>query len=256
MFFADDSPLRRVPTAPGLLLSQRMFLDGIRYSIEMADLSFRRLKVSLLTAMTKEQPPPDIFTSAFLDAWSLVDSAYRLLVLHRNMRGIKNTPAVTVIRDGLAPAEDLRHSIQHLNKQISAYSEAGYPTWGSLSWVASPELSFSKFRVGVMVAGSLGGGELTLSGDRETVRVPGMVDQPIVDPLGGRKLSFSQDLPVDLVELTAYQKTISLSETFEWMARSGRGIEQALLQPPWAGASSSHADLLLRVTYSPQGPGD
>jgi hypothetical protein len=47
-----------------------MFLDGIRYSVQILDLAYRRLQSGLLTLSTQRRPQSDALTSVFLDAWS------------------------------------------------------------------------------------------------------------------------------------------------------------------------------------------
>lgn len=246
MLIDTDSPLRRIPLAPGVVRSQRMFLDGMRYSIEIAEIAFHRLKKTLMEASGDEGDSRAEFPSALLDAWAVVDSAYRLLGLMRKMRGIERTPEATLIRRGLEPVKDLRNCIQHLNKEILKHVDVGQPVWGSLSWVFSPQLSFDKYYKLVMIPGSIGEGQkLTLTGDNREVRVPGMANQPVVRP-DGRTMTLASDMPIDLIELTAYGRTLSLSETYDWIERFTRGLEERLRKPPWDKAPRGHADLVVR----------
>jgi hypothetical protein len=56
-------------------------LDGIRYAIAMADLSYNRLTHTLAAAFQEPETCPNTFriaTAAFLDAWSMIDSVHRL----------------------------------------------------------------------------------------------------------------------------------------------------------------------------------
>src|SRR5438105_14463611 len=95
LLFAQDSPFRRVPEATPP--QQVAALDGIRFTIDMLSIAFWRLANTLILAATLFEPdqrPLWVCTSAFMDAWSVVDSAYRLLGLVEQMRGMKQTPAI------------------------------------------------------------------------------------------------------------------------------------------------------------------
>ncbi len=47
MMIREDSPLRRLPS--GLDLKQTLFLDAIRYSVDMADIAHTRLRETLIS---------------------------------------------------------------------------------------------------------------------------------------------------------------------------------------------------------------
>src|SRR5262245_48420210 len=90
MMLADDSPLRRLPpdTEPRLV----SLLDGIRYSIDMVDLSYGRLRQGLAETHKRfeaglpapappgaQHPIPTLlYAAAFSDAWTIIDAADRL----------------------------------------------------------------------------------------------------------------------------------------------------------------------------------
>jgi hypothetical protein len=79
----QNSPLVRHPQ--NLDPRQRLILDGMRYSVEITELAFRRL-VEILTAISqsgKDSLPPDAFASALADVWAIVDSVNRLRTLDR-----------------------------------------------------------------------------------------------------------------------------------------------------------------------------
>ena len=77
-----DSILRRLP--PELDRKQALFLDGIRHAGEIAGLAYPRLQATLTTIAVEQLEPEradPLFTSAFLDAWSLVDVIDRFRAL-------------------------------------------------------------------------------------------------------------------------------------------------------------------------------
>jgi hypothetical protein len=79
MLIKSDSPLRRPPSLAG---RERLFVDGLRYAIEMADYAHRRLLQDLLhlTVESRNQKSLDheAVVAPRLDAWSYVDSIDRL----------------------------------------------------------------------------------------------------------------------------------------------------------------------------------
>lgn len=79
MIIGDESPLRRLPGQ--LDRKQMLYLDGIRYSIEMADLAHLRLQQTLLDLANHSNDSDPVhlyFVAAVQDAWSIVDSVHRL----------------------------------------------------------------------------------------------------------------------------------------------------------------------------------
>lgn len=129
----SESPLRKLPgdLPPG----QAMFYDGMRFAIEMLDVSYRRL-VAGLEAIAAEEAAGSHVPIVMLDAWTIVDSANRLRDLLDQTPGLKkNTPPMRVVRDALAPCDPLRNFVQHLDGGINAHADSGVPTWGSLSWL-------------------------------------------------------------------------------------------------------------------------
>jgi len=90
VIIGQESVLRRIPAA--LARTQSLFIEGIRFSIEMADLAHSRLRETLPPLSRMENPvgesPSSV--SAMLDAWSIVDSLHRLRGLLRHMPGSRD----------------------------------------------------------------------------------------------------------------------------------------------------------------------
>lgn len=81
-----NSPLRRVSNI--VTAKEANYFDGIRFALEMIDISSVRLHSFLERAANDEafkitQP----MALAFLDAWSIVDSIHRLRLLVDRFRG-------------------------------------------------------------------------------------------------------------------------------------------------------------------------
>ena len=75
MLISLDSPLRRLPV--GLDRRQTLFIDGIRLSAEIIDLTYCRLSITLERLAEPDCPKQgrqESIVSAVQDAWTLVDT--------------------------------------------------------------------------------------------------------------------------------------------------------------------------------------
>ena len=137
---------RNIPT--DLNRRQALFIEGIRFSIETADLAYLRLRDTLIVLGTRETADPDSpsTASAMLDAWSIIDSLHRLRGLMRNMPGIEKRDRIPPIRaffDSTTNVVKLRNTVQHLDNEIpKVLGDNDWAVLGSLSWgVIDPEKS-------------------------------------------------------------------------------------------------------------------
>jgi len=205
-----DSPLRRFPANSEN--KQTLFFDGIRYSIEMAALAHTRLQQSLysltLSCTNSSSDLPIDFTSAMLDAWSIVDSVHRLRILINKTPGMKKqAPGFQIFDRGTTPIKDLRNFVQHLDQETQDLVGQNIPVWGTLSWftILDPERK-SGFTC-TIVAGT----------------VFQSMDGLLVNPLGKET-----NVPVDLITLTANNSTICLSDVMRHVERLTRSMESGL----------------------------
>ena len=153
MFITLDSPLRRIPVQ--LETRQVLFLDAIRYCVEMIVGAYNRLAHTLLSLRGVPEMPPDAYPIVFLDAWSLVDVGNRLRLLIESTPGLKRTPHVTVILKALESLKELRNPIQHLNKVINDLATTSEGVWGWLTWYLVADGPDPEFEMWWMAAGSL-----------------------------------------------------------------------------------------------------
>lgn len=226
MIITDDSPLRRLPA--NLDRKQTLFLDGIRYSVEMADLAHRRLRSTLYHLAENQAASENLdhldFVAAVQDAWSIVDSLHRLRGLLRQTPGFKQkTPNMQLFMRQTAAVEDLRNAVQHLNHEIDKLIGLDLPVWGTLSWFAAIDQEARTGFLGCLFAGTLFKSK----------------DIPLVNP-AGKPL----DLPVDLITLTAHSHTLDLSKVIKAVARLIEDLEKQLSNQ-FAGHPVAGGDLLL-----------
>jgi hypothetical protein len=89
MVLKDDSPLHRLP--PSYPVPVVQMLDGIRYAIAMADLSYSRLRQTLATAFQEPETRPNPFRIA--SAARNVSTRMRQLVVHFTVDSPRSLPA-------------------------------------------------------------------------------------------------------------------------------------------------------------------
>jgi hypothetical protein len=208
----NNSPFRRIPIQTNR--KQILFYDGIRYSVEMADLAHQRLREILYEISQKPTtattaPEADYFdhAAAVLDAWSIVDLVHRLRDLLYQVPGIKqNSPALQLFTRKTVEIEILRNAVQHLNQQIHQMAAENLPVWGALSWISMPDPEFKSVYSCTLVAG-------TWFERRE----------PLVSPLG-KTLS----PPVDLITLEASNCSVCLSDVMRSVEAVVRSLEEIL----------------------------
>src|SRR5688572_10074319 len=133
MIIGPDSSLRKLSV--NLDPKQRLYFDGIRYSVEMADLAHIRLKQTLNDLSTNRDKLAGLhyrhFVPAVLDTWSIIDSVHRLRGLIRQTPGIKQkSPGLKVFDQQSSIIDDLRNSVQHLNHTIENLLRESLPVWG------------------------------------------------------------------------------------------------------------------------------
>jgi hypothetical protein len=217
MLIKEHSPLRTLPS--GLAPSQEVVLDGVRYSMEMVDIAYARLRETLLSISTQlgvqggvASAPVGLFASALLDAWAIIDSANRLRILLAYLPGVKpgmkRTAEWKLVERQLAPVLELRNAVQHLTGEVENLVAQSLPTWGALRWFYFPTqdtFTYSTFN-------------LTPGGIRA-----GMGRSVVV------KLDGTFHWPVGAVELEAHGQVLSLSSVWDDTARFCPRLEALLI---------------------------
>src|SRR5882724_9516649 len=122
MIIGEDSFFRKIPSV--LDRRQALFIEAIRYSVDMVELAYHRLRKTL-PLMTKKMEDVDNETpsnvSVMLDAWAIVDSLHRLRGLAEKLPGFKGKYKNVKFRlfmDSSAKITELRNTVQHLDTTI------------------------------------------------------------------------------------------------------------------------------------------
>jgi hypothetical protein len=208
MIIDSNSPLRWIPANTNR--KRMLFYDGIRYSVEMADLAHNRLHKTLSEIEPSPTSPKSNsrdFASAILDAWSIVDLIHRLRGLLEQTPGIKqNSPALALFMWKTVEVEKLRNSVQHLNQQIHKIANLNLPVWGALSWETRFDPELKSMWTCTLVAGTF------------FERI-----DPIILPFGRKFYP-----PVDLITLQASDCSVCLSDVMRSVEKLVRSLEEYL----------------------------
>jgi hypothetical protein len=234
LIVSPDSPLRRIPS----LVSRRqaLFIEGIRYSIDMAELAWERLCNTLLsvTQMDRSDPEDQSHTSAMLDAWSIVDSLNRLRRLLEYMPGVKGkrkSPSYRLFMEATDQVPALRNTMQHLDTAIQDVQDNfNWAVWGSLAWAVvrpeSNEILTCIFMPGIPVG-----------------------QRPAVNP-GGRAF---WHVPIDLITIERSGVSVCLSDAMRRVVVVAASIDKSLSEAfareiPEADQRKTHAaDLTIKL---------
>jgi hypothetical protein len=208
MIIGNDSVLCKIPRA--LNRRQALFIEGIRLSIEMADLAHRRLRENLLRLLQPNANPEDQITiSVMLDAWSIVDALNRLRGLVKNMPGIQKRYRIPEIRaffDVTEQIPDLRNTVQHVETTIPGIiDDKNWAVLGSLSWsvLDSEKLLVTTY---MFISGTA------------------MGSRPFVNPL--KRIEWN--VPVDSITIERSGVAVCLSDAMRRVAALAVGLEKKL----------------------------
>ena len=124
-------------TTPEEIKKLVFYLDGLRYSFQMANLVSRRIRETLdeIARNYPDNYTEEQITSGLLDAWTLIDICHRVRELvQQTPRLSQNLPGIQIFLRGTGQVKNLRHYVQHLRSGIPNIPVQSNPLWGVLSW--------------------------------------------------------------------------------------------------------------------------
>lgn len=212
---------------------QTLFLDGIRFSVEIAETAYGRLCKTLLTLANsviqkKKVRIGALTVRAISDAWAIIDSVHRLCGLLSQMRGVKqNTPNLNLLYKQAEKVEALRNTVQHLNNEIDNLISKKLPVWGTLSWVARPNPTNDLWYTCSLAPGTVFARQI-----------------PIINPVGKEPR-----LPIDMIELNAIE-SVNLSTVIEKVDTVISSMEKQI-EKQIKGQTQAGADMFLLLVFAP-----
>lgn len=227
MLISSESPLRNLPET--LRQRERLILDGVRYTADIAGLAYQRLITTLL--QFPNEATADLGSGestrhvvAFSDVWTFVDTVNRLRVLIHAMPGAPESEPVIAFLEDTGTIRDMRNRIQHLRARVDHLVSNHLPTWGSITWVAvtptGPHAGYTK----MIMAGS-------------TANVESLMENP-----AGKQVRS----PLDHISLHAHGISISITSTWEKVRQLLDFLEGALADQV-ADLPSAPADMYISV---------
>ncbi|WP_394825657.1 hypothetical protein [Pendulispora albinea] len=207
--YRSDSFLAHLPA--DLPLRERVWLEGVGFSVAVADLAFERLRALLLQISDEGLRAAESIPLALADAWTYVDGAHRLSDLLGCGAGTLGTSDLGRLgRDftkASKPILELRNSVQHVGHTEFARAQAtGIPIWGVVSWAAV----MPQDRIRTFSLSSGGGGN--------------KIEHQLVNPLGR-----SFEARLDHVHLEAFGDRANLSGSHRAMAAFVNELENVLV---------------------------
>ncbi len=226
MIISRESPLYRIPY--WLNPREALFLDGIRFTVEMIDVAHSRLHYLLETIATDpswlEKYP---MAEPFLGAWSIVDSIYRLRSLVNQIPGIKqrDLPQRKIFLNKTKEVQGFRHTLQHLNNEIKLLADQGRPTWGTLYWFTLTEFYEEE--------GSIQNSPQNVKAGCWCLLISGSVVDATDKKFSAGPVSFLDQVfehKVNLITLNSGTSSISISDHFNYVEVFAHALETYMVE--------------------------
>lgn len=166
-----NSPFRRIPV--DVPRRQILYLDALRLSAEIADTAFDRLH-KLLAGISEERhahrsgsddekrsAQSQYAVPAMLDAYSFIDSVHRFRELLQVTPGLKHNAPFELFIRRTNDVRELRHIVQHLNREVDRIANEGWAALGTLTWLGPSPVPESPASAYILQAGTFYAGQLT-----------------------------------------------------------------------------------------------
>lgn len=211
MIIGPESPLRFLPAA--MERRQALMFEGIRFSIQMADLAHARLRETLLGLTDAIQSPHEEVGRALEDAWSIIDSISRLKGILQQAPGITHRdrwPSIRRLVREMGPSIDsLRNVFQHLDQDVALRVHQDWPLFGILHWFRL-NTDGNSGRICALMGGTIAAGQ-----------------RPLMN-IHGKRL---YETPLGMIELQTEGASISISDLMEVVGRIAGDFERSLTEP-------------------------
>jgi hypothetical protein len=231
---SDESPLKRLPD--GLDQRQRMLIDGIRYSIGMAELAYIRLQAMLFYISAQGNTSSANFASVFADVWLIVDAVSRLRRLVNALPGGDTHETTQLFCRDTDILRLLRNRVQHMDERVADLVNLQEPAWGYITWVSFLNVSSN---------------ELPQSGKTHVLASGSMRNVAFnFENPAGKEITAS----IDLLSLHAYGFSVGISEIMIKVQALTKFLEEQL-QKQFEGHPTSMADVYFGLAFN-LGPPD
>lgn len=234
MIVSEDSILMNIPAA--LNRKQALFLDGMRHAAEICDFSYRRLKQTLTEMALDENHSKALTTSAFVDAWAIVDALDRFRMLWKlqpNATFITPLPPQRTIDEEFSNVRKVRNVSDHLAQRADVIVAVNGSALGELSWLTVADVQKQKLVSCVIIPG-------TAKNGKHEYLVP--------------RLGETVDVPTGHIRLKAGETVADLSAAMNSLIARVRLLEEGV-GPAMRGTigdmTSNGKDMLVRAILQP-----
>ena len=150
----SSSALRRVPIA--VADDDKVVLDGIRYSLEIADRAYKRLRNTLWEiSQDPEAEHVELYVDVVSDAWTVVDSLNRLREMCESGSSFLEHDFYRSYAQTLKQVVLLRNSHQHMKGRLEKIVAEKESAWGAISWFSLSENPPTHIDGHSLIAGTL-----------------------------------------------------------------------------------------------------
>jgi hypothetical protein len=234
-------------------IRQRRFLVGIRFAVETAQLSGKRLWYALECWHDKQNTPQGLPTNIeiFADAWAVIDNARRLQRLLLKAPMLSDATAAKEFVNRWPAVKSMRDVIQHPDKDFRKENLNGNYVYGTLFWVdARYRLSDNKIYAYTLHAGP------QVNHKIESQAFPAPISIDSGDSVHSVVLT-TADAVVNISDLLSdVERTIAILDE-QFTAATNEAIELEKLRHPDRAAKlelKAQTDLWSRVEISPETP--
>ncbi len=106
--------------------------DGLNVAFGLIENSYNGLHEECCKLMNKKANAIDVLSRC----WSIVDNVHRVREISQSTPGLSNkNDSLKSFLSKTTVAEDFRHYIQHLRKELSKKEIDPFPVWGTISWI-------------------------------------------------------------------------------------------------------------------------
>ena len=230
-----DSVLRHLPGE--LNRKQALYIDGIRHAAEIVGFAHERLQRTLTTLALEDCEgtiADNLNTSAFLDAWAIVDAVDRFRTLWQLIPHTEAPLGRRSFAEIATPIRKLRNVADHLAQRVDYVVAHNGSALGVLSWLTVLSEEPLEVLSCNIVPGTL---------QSTTTRV--------IKPMGK-----TIETPSDHITLAAGEYEACLSEVLPEIESRIRELERSISNELTAlGLDGTHAgaDLILKVKFSARG---
>ena len=115
-------------------------LDGLFYSFRLLEHHYE----NLYPACNKVRESPDTAVAILAGCWGFIDMLHRARELAQLVPGLgRRNAELSLFLRTTGLAEEYRHYMQHLRRELGNTEAHGFPVWGSISWVDPQDESLS-----------------------------------------------------------------------------------------------------------------